>query len=388
MDNKCVGIIAEYNPFHNGHLHHLKQSLSMTGAEISVAAMSGNFVQRGEPAVSDKWSRAEAAVKSGIDLVVEIPTVFACNSAPVFASAAVQILENLGADWISFGSELGNIENLTEISREIKEKEAYFETFIREKVKEGFSYPRAIKEAMAEVIGDEKAQILDMPNNILAVEYLKNIKTAKAVAVKRIGTGYNDMEPSGAFASASAIRSRLYKGDSIKELVPEPSFDMLGKKCRISDETIFTMICQKALYSSAIQLDSVFAGGEGLGNKLKKIIRKASSLEELAEGLKSKRYTRTRINRFLIHVLLDIASPEYYGNYIRVLSFSKAGASYLKEVKNRGLSEIPIITNINKERQNDGKISAALEKDILAADLYNLASDRDMYENSDYVRAR
>ena len=175
MDKKCVGIIAEYNPFHNGHLYHLEQSLSATGAEFAVVAMSGNFVQRGQMAVADKWERAEAAVKSGADLVVEIPAVFACNSAPVFAQAAVEILENLGADWISFGSESGNIGDLREISREIScgTEAGRVEEIIKQKVREGLSYPRARREAVAVVLGDEIASLLDMPNNILAVEYLK-----------------------------------------------------------------------------------------------------------------------------------------------------------------------------------------------------------------------
>ena len=130
----------------------------------------------------------------------------------------------------------------------------------------------------------------------------------------------------------------------------------------------------------------MFSGGEGLGNKLKKIIRKTASLDELGEELKSKRYTRTRIDRFLMHVLLDIMQPESYGNYIRVLAFSERGSAYLKEIKKRELSALPIITNINKDIQPGGKAYAALEKDILAADLYNLASGRDLYKNSDYVR--
>ena len=170
MDKKCVGIIAEYNPFHNGHLYHLEQSLSATGAEFAVVAMSGNFVQRGQMAVADKWERAEAAVKSGADLVVEIPAVF--------AQAAVEILENLGADWISFGSESGNIGDLREISREIScgTEAGRVEEIIKQKVREGLSYPRARREAVAVVLGDEIASLLDMPNNILAVEYLINMK--------------------------------------------------------------------------------------------------------------------------------------------------------------------------------------------------------------------
>ena len=141
-EKKSLGIIAEYNPFHNGHLYHIEESVKMTGAEVVVAAMSGNFVQRGNMPIADKWDRAEAAVKNGVDLVVEIPTVFACNSAPYFANAAVKILENLGVTWISFGSESGNIENLSHIARVISEGNTEIEDIIREKVKSGLAYPR------------------------------------------------------------------------------------------------------------------------------------------------------------------------------------------------------------------------------------------------------
>ena len=316
MNNKCVGITAEYNPFHNGHLYHLEQSKLATGAQISVAAMSGNLVQRGHMAICSKWERAEAAVKCGIDLVVEIPTVFACNSAPVFASAAVEILENLGADWISFGSESGNIEELKEISRAMNEKETLIEKLVREKVKEGLSYPRARRDAVALILGDKKADLLDLPNNILAIEYLKRIQNAKPVTVKRQGPGYNELEPCEDMASASAIRSMVKSSKNVETLTPEPSTEMLKKALHPSEDKIFQIICAKVLTSSREELDRVFAGGEGLGNKLKNEIRKASAYVQLIQRLKSKRYTRTRIERFISHVLLDIGAPDLYPNYI------------------------------------------------------------------------
>lgn len=386
MNNKCVGITAEYNPFHNGHLYHLEQSKLATGAQISIAAMSGNFVQRGHMAICSKWERAEAAIKCGIDLVVEIPTVFACNSAPVFASAAVEILENLGADWISFGSESGNIEELKEISRAMNEKETLIEKLVREKVKEGLSYPRARRDAVALILGDKKADLLDLPNNILAIEYLKRIQNAKPVTVKRQGPGYNELEPCEDMASASAIRSMVKSSKNVETLTPEPSTEMLKKALHPSEDKIFQIICAKVLTSSREELDRVFAGGEGLGNKLKNEIRKASAYDQLIQRLKSKRYTRTRIERFISHVLLDIGAPDLYPNYIRVLAFNKAGSRYLKEVKKKGICSLPIITNINKDAQNDVALMSAIEKDILAADIFNLASGRNLYDESDYVR--
>lgn len=385
MKKKSAGIIAEYNPFHNGHLYHLKETKSATGADVVVAAMSGNFLQRGQMAVCDKWGRALAAVKNGVDLVVEIPVVFACNSAPLFASSAVEILENLGIEWLSFGSESGNISRLKEISREIKERKQEIEEAVKEKTKEGMSYPRARREVVYTALGEEKALLLDSPNNILAIEYLSSIRRAKAVTVKRQGPGYNDTEVYDGIASATAIRTMLKEGRDVKTLIPACSEEMISNSPAPDQQRLFQLICQKALTSSSEELDSVFAGGEGLGNKLKNIIRTVSSLDELSEGLKSKRYTKTRIDRFLIHTLLEIKAPENYRNYIRVLAFNERGSSYLKEVKKAEISKLPIITNINKEIKNHESISSALEKDILASDLYNLVSGRDLYKHSDYV---
>ena len=157
MKKKCLGIIAEYNPFHNGHLYHLEESKKLTNSEISIVAMSGNFVQRGQAAIADKWLRAEAAVRCGADLVVEIPAIFACNSAPYFAKAGVEILESLGVDYISFGSESGNIDELKSISQEMKDKNREIEEYIKEAVKNGLSYPRAREEAIWKLIGQDAA---------------------------------------------------------------------------------------------------------------------------------------------------------------------------------------------------------------------------------------
>ena len=385
MKKKSLGIIAEYNPFHNGHLYHLNQSKEMTGAEISIVAMSGNFMQRGQVAIADKWKRAEAAIRCGADLVVEIPVVFACNSAPYFAKGGVEILEALGADYISFGSESGNIKELLNISREMELLDDEIEEYVKMGVKNGLSYPRAREEAVKEMIGDEAAELINNPNNILALEYIKNIETSEIITVKRQGPGYNDLDVTDELASATAIRYLMEEKEDVCGLMPKESASVILKCTRPSEELLFKMICQKALTSNSIDLDGVCAGGEGLGNKLKNCIRKVSSYQELVEELKSKRYTRTRIERFLIQVLLDLKDVEEAENYIRVLAFNKKGSAYLKSIKKTGICELPIITNINKELDAYPEIEETVEKDILATDIYNLLTDRDLYKNSDYV---
>ena len=266
MKKKSVGIIAEYNPFHNGHLYHLNESKKLTDAEISIVAMSGNFVQRGQVAIADKWKRAEAAVKCGADLVVEIPVVFACNSAPYFAKAGTEILENLGIDYLSFGSESGNIEELKAISREMKAKNEEIEEYIQNAIKDGLSYPRAREEAIRNFIGEDAGELVNNPNNILALEYIKNVENAEVVTVKRQGPGYNDMAVTEELASATAIRYLMEEKEDVSGLMPFDSASAILGENRPSEETLFRLLCHKVLTTSAGELDAICAGGEGLGN--------------------------------------------------------------------------------------------------------------------------
>ncbi len=381
-----VGIIAEYNPFHNGHLYHLRESRRLTGAEIVIAAMSGYFVQRGAPAAADKWERAEAAVRCGADLVVEIPTVFACASAQIFASAAVEILEALGTGHICFGSESGNIEELKRIAREIRANSSKIDGVIAEKTKAGISYPRARKEAVTRFLGSDAAAVLDSPNNILAVEYISGLRNALPVTVRRRGPGYDDDTPRGDMASASAIRKMADEGMDISPLLPGESLKIFAGADRPSYEKYFDLIRYAALTKSVSEIENTPSGEEGLANRLKGAVRSSSNLEELAGAIKSKRYTRTRIDRLLAQLVLGIDRTCSTGNYIRVLGFSKDGASYLKELKKSEMCGLPVITNINRETYGLDDIQYGLSKDILAADIYNIISGRDMYRFSEYVR--
>lgn len=386
MKKKSVGIIAEYNPFHNGHLYQIEESVKITGAEVVIAAMSGNFVQRGMPAIADKWQRAKAAIRNGVDIVVEIPTVFACNSAHNFAKAGVEILENLGVDFISFGSESGNIDELKEIARAMEENSEYIEEFISRNIKKGLSYPKARRDALACLLGEEKARILDSPNNILAIEYIGALSKAEPVTVKRTGPGYNDFETTEKFASATAIRYLLNENKDISGLMPKESAKIFLESEIIDEDIYFAMICQKVLSSNALDMEKAPAGGEGLGNKLKSSIRMCRNLDELSEELKSKRYTRTRIDRFICQTLLGINREQKTDNYVRILGLSDKGRKYIKDVKKSEKCKIPIITNINKDIKSFENIRYGISVDILAADIYNLAAGRNLYRFSEYLR--
>ena len=387
---KSLGIIAEYNPFHNGHNYHLEKSLEISGAEVSVAVISGNFTQRGEPALLDKWTRAEIAVKNGVNLVVELPVIFAANNAGYFAKGGVEILENLGCDYISFGSESGNIDELLNISRETYKYRGEIEQAVRDAVKEGASYPKAQMEAVSRLLGEETSRVFDSPNNLLALEYLRFIKRAKPLTIKRKGSGYHELAPKENIASATGIRAMLTGGEDISGLVPPITVEMLAKyKSKIgTPDELFPLIVEKIILSTSRELNSIFGAEEGLGNKMKANVRYWKNMDELIGDLKSKRYTRTRIARLLIMTLLGASreTVKMAQNYIRVLALDEIGAKYLKEIKKSGGCKLPIITNINKEAGLFPEIAKTLEKDILASDLYNLALGRDLYANSDYVK--
>ena len=277
---RAVGIIAEYNPFHNGHKYHLQQSMEKTGADVSVAVISGNFTQRGELAALDKWTRAEMAVRNGVDLVVEMPFLFACNNAGYFARGGVEILENLGVEWISFGSESGNIDRLLEISQAMKSHADELNSYAGKAVKEGLSYPRARQEALIKVLSetcsmggtskdpserglqedrDELEEILIHPNNLLALEYLKTMKTAEPITVRRQGSGYYELEPKGSMASATGIRKMLAQGEDISRLVPDITREILmeHRKNLGDEEKLFTLLAGRILMSQPRELNHI-----------------------------------------------------------------------------------------------------------------------------------
>lgn len=363
---KSLGIIAEFNPFHQGHQYLIEEAMKQTESEVCIAVMSGNFVQRGNPAVADKWARAEAAVKKGVNLVVELPAIYACNSAEYFAKGGVEILEGFGCvERIAFGSESGDIRELQSAADFLKDNDAELHRRIRELTKQGVSYPAARQIAAENMQSDFDEGLVSEPNNILALEYLKQLRTLEPFTIKRKGCGYH--------RSASMIR---------KEMLQESP-----EKFEQIDQTYWNLVAAKILQTDVCRLEEILSAGEGLGNKLKNEIRYASSTEELIGRIKSKAYTYSRICRLLTQVLLDIdkETMEHAAGYIRILAFDHIGARFIKEVKKKGCAVLPVITNINKELTEHQEIKETLEKDILASDLYNLITERDLYDYSDFI---
>ena len=385
---KVLGIIAEYDPFHLGHEYHLKEALKKTEADVAIAAISGNFTQRGEPAIVDKWARAEMALKAGFDLVVEMPFIFACNNAGYFAQSGVSILEALGADYIAFGSETADVEALLEAADARKNLSAEQHQDIKSLVKEGMSYPRAL----TMVLGDEKAY---GPNDNLAVEYLRHMETAKPVPILRKGAGHGDLLEEEGLASATMIRKDLLKyGDMarVKALIPEDTAEILIRERAgheyVGPEDMLPFIMARVASLDGAELDEIYGAEEGLGRKLKEEFRYADSYEKLVEALKSKRYTRTRIQRVLIHTLMNTRREDVLEgrNYIRVLGFREKGAEHLKNLKKQDGPGLPVIDNIKKDLSIHPELKTTVGFDIKASDMYNTMFGRDLYLNSEYVK--
>lgn len=408
---KTVGIIAEYNPFHNGHLYHLQKSKQITGAEISVAVMSGNFVQRGEPAIFDKWTRAEMAVKNGVDVVFELPFCYAANNAEYFAKGAVRLLDALGCiDALSFGSEEGELDKLEKAAALAADESAEFRQALKDAMDLGYSYPKARGEAMAKFIEGDTS-FLKSSNNILAIEYLKQLRLLKsdmrAFTVKRSGQDYlSDKLPENIekvaseapeFASATGIRRKMLEVvdlSAIEDFVPEGTMSVLKKidkdvKCTLND--FKDMLTYEVLKKSPQEIAEIYAAAEGLENKLKAAVRDAGSTDDIVASVISKRYTETRIKRMLIQTVIGMTKNDFEfideskAMYGRILGFSARGAKLIKEIKKSDKCTVPIITNINKEVLEEEAQRKLMAYDILASDIYNLALKKNVYSNSDYV---
>jgi predicted nucleotidyltransferase len=398
----AAGIIAEYNPFHNGHLYHLNETKKVTQTDCVVAIMSGDFTQRGEPAILNKWNRAEMAIRNGVDLVLELPFAFACNSAEYFAKGAIAILDGLGCiSHFSFGCESGDIEKLIEVSKVLNMEDEFFKEKLKKLLDKGISYPRAQYEALRQIKGSEMAAMISEPNNILAVEYLKqwitNNSSMKPIAIKRRGPGYHDLSLDKDIASASAIRNLILKEkqfDVIKHVISKETWNVLENTDVIdiiNQNDLFQLIVYKVLTTDRNILSQILSVSEGLENKLKKAIINSRDMQEIIQFIKSKRYTETRIHRLLIHTLLNFKKENFFNIldkkiiYARILGISKNGAELLNYIKKQGCASIPILNNINKELLEDDPIWELLHYDILASDICNLLRYGEIYSHSDHV---
>ncbi len=398
-----LGIISEYNPFHNGHLHHLELSKQLTKTDFSVAIMSGNFVQRGDTSLINKWIKTEMALKAGVDLVIELPTVYSISSAENFADGAIKILNSLGVvDYVSFGSEIGEISLLNDISNILYKEPKEFSSLITAQLKSGISYPKARELALSQFFGSSKkySNILNNPNNILGIEYLKALKKHKShikpLTIKRDYSDYNSTKVKKGIASATAIRTMIKNNKNVHYVVPYETYELLDEEISngriISDlsvfekEIIYTL--RKMTLSDIANLPDV---SEGLENKIKLAANNYNNLDDLIKNIKSKRYTQSRIQRILLYALFnisvkDINSSKRHNPYIRVLGFNKHGKRIISAIAAAN-PKLNIIVSVKKfmESSNDNTLRNMISKDILATNIYTLGYKNNPIANLDYT---
>ncbi len=358
-----LGIVCEYNPFHQGHKYHISSAKTLTKSDFCVCVMSGNFVQRGAPAIADKWTRAKMAVENGADLVLELPTPYATSSAEDFAAAAIFILNQIGCvTHLSFGCESDNTNILSKIAEELAKEDV--NERIRAALKTGISYPAARDRVLTE-IDPEFGEIIRQPNNILAVEYIKALKELgsdiKLAPVLRHLAHHHSNGDFGGFKSATFIRSEIEKGNFL-------DYDFTPR--------FFKNVEQSLLYKIRItpesELESIKEMAEGVHLRIKKGAITATTYDELIKNVQTKRYTLTRINRILLNILLDIKKGDFPKNppYTRALAFNKNGEIILKKMKET--SQIPVIIKPNHYLLLDGVAKGVFEREITFTNIYNL----------------
>lgn len=403
--SKVLGIIAEYNPFHNGHLLHLTKSKEETGAEYSICIMSGNFVQRGNTSIVNKWVKTEMALNSGIDLVLELPTVYSISSAENFAEGAIKLLNSLKiVDTVSFGSENSDIDILNRISGILYEEPKQYVEFLNEELKKGLSFPKARENAILLYLNDQKySNILNQPNNTLAIEYLKALKKYKShimpIAIKREKAFYNSNCIVDEYASATAIRNMIVNNqfNDIRKVMPRLAYDLLMQEIENNQYVIdISKFEKEILYSirrlSTADLKKFPEVNEGLENAIKNAANSCNTLAELINIIKSKRYTQTRIQRILLYILLNITKKDMYISrktvpYARILGYSPKGKELISEIYNAN-PKITLITSVKNffDSSNNKTYNHMLSKDILATNIYTLAYKNNSVANLDYIK--
>ncbi len=405
---KVNGIIAEYNPFHNGHKYHLEASRLHTGADYTIIALSGNFMQRGTPAMIHKYARAEMALKNGADLVLEIPAIYACSSAEYYANGAVALLDKLGVtDFLCFGSECGNLATLTQIADILTAEPDEYREALAGGLKQGHSYPTARSMALKTYISGhcpslkDAAEVFASPNNILGIEYIKALirrnSTIRPLTIKRTGAQYHEQTLDTGLPSATAIRQAIHTAPILPEGEADSSFLSLthleehlpGNVLHILEQIIkvtkpleaddFSQILlYRLLQQEACGYGEYLDINSDLSDKIRKNLFSFRSFTSFCDLLKSKDTTYSRISRSLLHILLDIKTKDIehyktmdYVPYARVLGLRKDAAPLLSAIKEH--SSIPLITKLaDADNILSGDALEMLHRDIQISHIYNM----------------
>lgn len=378
MIMKATGIVAEYNPFHNGHAYQISEVKRHMKPDVVIAVMSGNYLQRGEPALVDKWTRTQMALKGGVDLVIELPVLFSTQPADYFALGAINIFKKLNVDSLSFGIETGDASDFLEAARWMHQNETKITKEIQKIAQHKIPYAQQMEQILTSL---NPTFPLDMstPNNQLGLAYTKELvkenldKKIKLFPVKRKAAGYHEQEfkQDTNIASATAIRKAIFNKEDVTSYIPIEAVEFLvqNKNQVVNWENYFSLLKYQITVLSTQELRMIYEMNEGIENRLKKYIYSANSFSEYIEKIKTKRYTQTRLQRLLVYVLLQITKKDVKEMFlgqtnVRVLGFTESGQKYLSQYKKKLGSSL--ITNIN---QNTKKL---VKKDIIAGEIYQL----------------
>lgn len=411
---RTVGLITEYNPFHNGHLHHLQESLNAAEADVSVAVMSGHFLQRGEPALVDKWVRTEMALAAGVDVVVELPLPWAGSSAPDFARGGVQALNALGGiNALCFGSEMGELEPLQQCAALLLDKGGDLAQQTSRLLRVGLNYPQARAKLLVSYLPDNlDAEALASPNNILGIEYLKALQqtdsTIKPLTIQRIGAGFHETGIGAQnIASATGIRQLLTDAQPVAALIPDSAWQPLhsalaaGRSC--STER-YALLLLAQILRAPDDLNAFWLVENGIEKRLLAVAEQAQDLDTLVSTIKSRQLTRTRIQRLLVSVLLGIKKEsvaDFFNNgpsYLHLLGTSKKGEAFLAATRKQ--RSLPLVQNFSRVHAQLKRFYAAgstaqqlaehqLDLELRATKLYTLLLKHgpDHHRNRDFYEA-
>lgn len=388
---KTVGIIAEYNPFHNGHKYQIEKAKEITGADTVIVIMSGSFTQQGNIAAVNKFKRAEMAIKSGADLVIELPTIFATSSAEMFAYGAVNILDKLNIiDYLVFGTECDNIDVLNSIVDRLLASKDMIDINIKNEIKNGISYATARDNTLKNILTKNEYTEFSKPNNILAIEYLKSLKTINSritpIAIPREIANHNDesISSSNIYASATSIRNKLEEKNDIYNIInyiPSKTYEILSNSTLSFNEDMFELLRYKILSLGKDNIKNIQDVSEGLENKIYDSIITSKTYSELINNIKSKRYTMSRIKRILTHILLDITKEKYDSlnstYYARILKINKENNVLGTLNKN---SSIEVLANINDNSMDNlnERTKEALLLDFNSSNIHEIISNNNL----------
>lgn len=380
---RAVGLIVEYNPFHNGHAYHLQTSKEAAEADVVIAVMSGNFLQRGEPALVSKWQRTKMALQNGVDIVFELPYRFATQKAETFANGAVSILDAVGCDSLCFGSESGDLSTFLQTINYLEVQQRTFNENIKQYIDTGVSYPKALSLAFQQLPDADKYLDIAKPNNILGLEYIKAIKQQKStvspMTIPRKNADYHDEHfASATIASATSIRKAIFTDNDsqseIDQYVPEQTKILLKDYLQQYQvfhqwENYWNYLQFRLIHSSSDELKEIYEMEEGLENRLLASALSTNNFHEFMQQIKTKRYTWTRLQRLCVHILTNTKKEEMTrhsekASYLRLLGMTTMGKEYLNKKKSN--LSLPLISKLSSFKEKE------INLDIKAARVYSL----------------